>query len=294
MTIATDKEGFVDAPGGRVWYRIAGGGPGVPLLLLHGGPGAGHDYLEPMEALGDERPVVFYDQLGCGKSDIPDDTALWATERFVREVEAVRQALGLERLHILGQSWGGFLAIEYLLGKPSGVVSVVLANTAASAPGFAREAVKLIDGLPADIQETIRRCEAEGSFEDPQYQAATFTFYQKHLCRLPLPWPDPVMRTIHNSETSPCYRYMWGPSEFTMTGTLQTWDRTDRLGEINVPTLVISGEHDEAQLPLQEELRDGIPAAEMVILKDASHLAHFEQPEKYFEAVRNHIRKAEA
>ncbi|MEX1194363.1 MAG: proline iminopeptidase-family hydrolase [Dehalococcoidia bacterium] len=294
MSVATQKEGFVEAPGGRVWYRIAGDGPGVPLLILHGGPGAGHDYLEPLEALGDERPVVFYDQLGCGKSDIPDDLSLWTMERFVREVDSVRKALGLEKVHILGQSWGGWMAIEYLLGKPAGVASVVLANTSASAAGFAREAAKLVAGLPEDTQETIRRCEAEGKFDDPMYQVATFAFYQKHLCRLPMPWPDAILRTIQNTEKTPVYGYMWGPSEFTMTGTLGSWDRSGRLGEIKIPTLVLSGEYDEAQPPLQEELRDGIPGAEMVILEDASHLAHFEQTEKYLSAVRDFLKRVEA
>src|SRR2546421_1708639 len=119
-TSAPRREGYLPVPGGRVWYQIVGSGPATPLLVLHGGPGAGHDYLETLEGLADERPVVFYDQLGCGRSDQPDDPSRWHIARFVREVDLVRHALGLDRIHLLGQSWGGWLAIEYMLRQPSG------------------------------------------------------------------------------------------------------------------------------------------------------------------------------
>jgi proline iminopeptidase len=293
MSVATEKEGFVTVPGGRVWYRVAGDGPGIPLLLLHGGPGAGHDYMEPLEALAAERPVVFYDQLGCGRSEIPDDSSLWQVRRFADEVAAVRDGLGLERVHILGQSWGGFLAIEYMLTAPSGVAGVVLSNTAASAAGFARETRKLLPGMPQDVRETIERCEASGDFESGEYQAATLAFYRQHVCRLE-EWPEAIMRTVANVAASPVYPFMWGPSEFTMTGTLADWDRSDRLGEIAAPTLIIAAEYDEAGLPLAEELRDGIPGAELVMFEDASHMTHWEQPEKYLQVVRQFLQRAEA
>ena len=123
-----NEEGRIDVDGHRVWYRRVGE-RGVPLLLLHGGPGAGHDYLEPLAGLAERRAVIFYDQLGCGRSDQPDDPSLWRIERFVREVDTVRAALGLDRVHILGQSWGGWLAIEYMLSAPKGVVGLVLAHS---------------------------------------------------------------------------------------------------------------------------------------------------------------------
>jgi proline-specific peptidase len=133
--------------GYQVWYRCVGRG-GIPLLLLHGGPGAGHDYLESLEALAADRLLVFYDQLECGRSDQPDDRSLWRLERFVAEVDTVRRALHLEQIHLLGQSWGGWLAIEYLLTHPPGVVSVVLASTSASIPQFVAEAARLKAALP--------------------------------------------------------------------------------------------------------------------------------------------------
>src|SRR5688500_18581791 len=128
-------EGTISVDGYKVWYRTVGDG-GIPLLTLHGGPGAGHDYLEPLEGLADERAVVFYDQLGCGKSDQPDDTSLWRIERFASEIDTVRDALGLERIHLLGHSWGGWLAIEYMLTQPKGVVSLILGSTSASTREF--------------------------------------------------------------------------------------------------------------------------------------------------------------
>jgi proline iminopeptidase len=293
MTQKNEHEGLLEAPGGRVWYRIEGGGPGVPLLLLHGGPGAGHDYLEPLGVLGDEWPVVFYDQLGCGKSDIPDDTSLWTIERFVGEIDAVRKGLGLERIHMLGQSWGAMLAIEYMLTKPAGVVSLTLASGCASAPGCAREMRKLIEELPPEMVATIDRCEREGATESAEYMAAVFTFYQKHLCRTQ-PWPPEMLRTGLNIQNSPVYRFMWGPSEFAATGTLKSWDRSDRLGEIGAPTLITVGRYDELPPSLAEELQRGIAGSELVVFEVSSHSAHVEEPELYAQTVRDFFRRTEA
>jgi proline-specific peptidase len=161
-------EGTVSVDGFKVWYRRVGEG-GIPLLTLHGGPGAGHDYLEPLEGLADERAVGFYDQLGCGKSDQPDDTSLWRIERFTREIDTVRDALGLDRIHLLGHSWGGWLAIEYMLTQPRGVVSLILGSTSTSTREFVQGAKKLKDELPAEIRDTLRRYEAAGDLSSPEY-----------------------------------------------------------------------------------------------------------------------------
>jgi proline iminopeptidase len=293
MTQTKEREGLRDVPGGRVWYRIEGGGPGVPLLLLHGGPGGGHDYLEPLGALGDERPVVFYDQLGCGKSDIPDDTSLWTIERFVEEVDAVRAGLGLERIHLLGQSWGAMLAIDYMLTNPTGVVSLTLASGCASALGCAREMRKLIEELPPETVATIDRCEREGTTEGAEYMGAVFTFYQKHVCRTQ-PWPPEMLRTGLNLQNSPVYHFMWGPNEFTATGTLKDWDRSDRLGEIDVATLITAGRYDELTPALAEEMRRGIAGSELVVFEESSHSAHVEEPELFAQVLRDFFRRTEA
>ena len=293
MAITKEREGLLDVPGGCVWYKIVGGGPGVPLLLLHGGPGAGHDYLEPLEALRDDRPVVFYDQLGCGKSDIPDDTSLWMIDRFVREVDAVREGLGLERVHLLGQSWGGWLALEYMATRPKGIVSLTLASTSASVQSFLDAVPELLAGLPQDAQDTIARCESEGTTDSPDYIAATFTFYQKYLCRMQ-PWPESMMRTGINIQNTPVYHHMWGPSEFTLTGNLAGWDREALLSEIDVPTLITVGRHDEIVPAISESMHERIPGSELVIFEDSAHSAHAEEAEKYAQVLRDFLRRVES
>ena len=293
MTQTKKREGLLEVPGGRVWYRIEGGGPGIPLLLLHGGPGIGHDYLEPMGVLGDERPVVFYDQLGCGKSDIPTDTSLWTIERFVAEADAVRKGLGLERIHLLGQSWGGWLAIEYMLGKPKGIVSLTLASTSPSSRSFVEGARELVRKLPGDTHKTIELCEAEGTTDSPEYQVACMVFYQNHLCRIQ-PWPASLLRSMANVFVSPVYGHMWGPSEFTCTGNLKDWDRENRIAEIQAPTLITTGRYDEMVVPIAEMMHASIPNSELRIFEDSSHCAHAEEPEPYAQVLRDFFRRTEA
>ena len=222
-------EGMIDVPGGRVWYRSVGEG-GVPLLCLHGGPGMTHDYLTPLEALGDRRQVVFYDQLGSGGSDRPDDLSLWTIERFMAELDAVRDALGLDRIHLFGSSWGGMLAMQYVLDNPRRPVSLVMAGSPASAPAWNVFCQELLDEMPADERELIERLEAEDKMLEPEYEEAMMPFYHRHVCRID-PFPDFVMRTFERMSTT-IYHYMAGPSEFRIIGTLKDWDIMDRLGEI--------------------------------------------------------------
>jgi proline-specific peptidase len=278
------EEGKISVEDGyQIWFRRVGNDE-IPLLTLHGGPGAGHDYLEPLVGLATERPVIFYDQLGCGKSDQPDNRALWRIDRFVAEVDRVRQALGLEKIHLLGQSWGGWLAIEYMLTHPSGVISLTLASTSASVPQFVAEASRLKAELPPDIYETMQRCEMAGDFHNPEYEAAVMTFYQHHVCRLP-EWPDCVLRTIENLDGNPVYETMNGPNEFMVIGNLRDWDRIDRLDEISVPTLTTVGRYDELTPACSETLHQGIPNSKMVIFEESAHLAHVEETEKYLQVV---------
>jgi proline iminopeptidase len=292
MTSTSQSEGKVQVPGGNVWYRVTGTGSGTPLLLLHGGPGGGHDYFEPLQDLGDERPIVFYDQLGCGKSDIPDDLSLYDIGRFAEEVGAVREALGLGLIHLLGQSWGGWLAIEYMLGQPEGVASLTLSNTSASAHGFETGARSRIAGLPESVRQAIAEHETAGTTDSTEYLAASLAFMQAHVCRVQ-PWPDYLARTGINVQTTPTYAHMWGPSEFTMTGNLSTWDRTARLGEIKAPTLVISGPFDEATENLADELVTGIPGAQKVMIEGTSHTPWIENPDDFFPVLREFLRRNE-
>jgi proline-specific peptidase len=280
----TRSEGFVERRGYRTWYRVVGDGeePGKhPVVLLHGGPGATHDYLESLEALADTgRRAVLYDQLGCGRSDRADESQ-WTVETYVDELEAVRDALGLDTIHLFGNSWGGMLAMEYALTQPAGLASLMLASSPSSIPQWIEETGRLRRELPADVQAVLDRHEASGTTHDPEYEQASEVFYRRHVCRLP-EWPEYVQRSFRFiAEHGEVYRYMNGPSEFHVVGTLRDWDVTARLGEIAVPTLVVTGEHDEATPAINQTVSTAIPGSEAVIYPGCSHLAHVEDPAGY-------------
>jgi L-proline amide hydrolase len=292
------REGTADFDGNRTWYAIAGelrpGDPQAPapLVTLHGGPGATHDYLLPLAALAEPerggRAVVFYDQIGNGRSThLPDRGAdFYTVELFVRELANLLAALGIAgRHHVLGSSWGGFLAQEHALTQPAGLRSVILSNTAASFPDFVAEANRLRAELPPDVEERLRRHEADGTTDDPDYAAACQVFYERHLCRLD-PWPEPVVRSFAAIEQDPTvYHTMNGPSEFHVIGSIKDWRSADRLAGIRVPALVLSGAYDEATPKLQQALVDGIAETEQVIFENSSHMPFWEEPEPYLAVV---------
>ena len=207
-----EHTGMIAVEGGRVWFRRLGRGDGLPLMILHGGPGAASYYLEPFaERVASSRPVVVYDQLGCGRSEKPDDPALWTVDRACREVDQVRRALGLEQCHLLGQSWGGWLAIEYLSRGTAAVVSVVLASTSASIPQFVAEARRLIGEMPEPARTTLQELAARGAYDEPSYLDAVDQFYRRHLCRLD-PWPECVQRSVDELDGNQVYLTMNGPT----------------------------------------------------------------------------------
>jgi len=288
-------EGYAEFEGHDTWYRVvgdlsaaSGGGP-APLVTLHGGPGATHDYLLSLTDLADGgRAVVFYDQTGNGKSThYPDRGAeFYTVDLFVRELANLVHHLGIQdRYHVLGQSWGGMLAQEHAITRPPGLRSVILSNTAASFAGFAAEANGLRAALPPEAEATLRRHEAAGTTDDPEYAEACQVFYQRHLCRTD-PWPEEVVRGFAAIDDDPTvYHTTNGPSEFHIVGSFKDWSALDRLGRIGVPALVISGRHDEATPKLQEELVGAIAGAEQVILEDSSHMPFWEERDAYMAAV---------
>src|SRR5581483_11456977 len=225
------QEGFIPVTGQyRVWYRIVGGGAAhedLPLLTLHGGPGVPHDYITDMEALAsDTRRVIFYDQLGCGRSDQPDNPAMWTIKRSVEEIGIVRHALGLDKVHLWGQSFGGLFALEYTLSQPAGLVSLILASSTSSIPLWIAEANRLREDLPPEVQVTLLQHEQAGTLDDPEYRAATQVFYDRHVIRLK-PVPAHVQRAM--DQAGQVYTTMNGPTEFHVIGTIKDWDRTHRL-----------------------------------------------------------------
>ncbi len=238
--------------------------------------------------------MVFYDQLGAGNSDHPDQPDLWTVELYVREVDVVREALGLDRVHILGQSWGGQLALEYALTRPEGLESLILADSLADMSQWASEANRLRSQLPREVQEVMDKHESEGTIDDPAYEAASMEFYRRHVCRLE-EWPEEVNRAFEKLAKYPqVYETMWGPNEFSVTGTLKDWSVVDRLEEIDVPTLILSGRHDESTPAINETIHSGIKGSEWVIFEKSSHMPHLEESKKYIATVNNFIDKIEA
>lgn len=292
------REGFISFRGYNVWYRLVGDGEAsgkLPLLCLHGGPGATHDYLEPLESMSTTgRRVIFYDQLGAGNSDHPHNPSMWTVELFVEELGVVRQALGLERLHVLGQSWGGMLGMEYALTQPAGLASLIVADSPASIPQWVAEADRLRADLPPDVQQALLKHEAAGTTDSTEYQQAMLVFYRRHLCRVD-PWPDCVNRTLEKMTLYPeVYNTMNGPSEFHVIGTLKNWDVTHRLGEIRVPTLVIGGRYDEATPAITETVHRGIPGSQWVIFENSSHMPHVEETGRYMQVLGDFLDRVES
>jgi proline-specific peptidase len=285
------REGFITVPGGRVFYRSVGSG-GIPLLCLHGGPGFTSYYLEALEDLAAHREVIFYDQLGCGRSERPSDTSLWTVERFVDELVAVRGALGLDRMHLFGSSWGGMLAMQYVVDRRARLESLILAGSPASMPRWVRECEELLAEQPAEIQETINRHEADGTTDCPEYAAAILPFYRSHVCRLD-PWPPGLERSFAEAGME-VYHHMNGPSEFRVVGTLKDWDITDRLREIGVPTLLTGGRYDECRPAHLDDMHLRIPLAELVVFDDASHLCFAEQRDSYMQVANDFLDRAES
>ena len=292
------NEGFVSFRGYKVWYRVVGDHETegkLPLLCLHGGPGGTHDYLEPLEAVAaGGRRVIFYDQLGCGNSDQPHNPSMWTVDLFVEEVGVLRQALGLERVHILGQSWGCMLGMEYALTQPSGLASLVVADSPASMSQWVSGANRLRAELPPDVQATLLKHEAAGTVDSPEYVEAMLVYYRRHVCRLD-PWPEYVNRAFDKLAQNPeVYRTMNGPSEFYVTGTLTDWNIVSRLGEIQVPTLVIGGRFDEATPAITETVHRGIPGSEWVIFENSSHFPHVEESERYLQVLGEFLNRVES
>ncbi len=294
MAELTTVEGTIAVPGGQVWYQILNPDhPATPLLCLHGGPGMAHDYLEPLAGLAAARPVIFYDQLGCGRSDRPADASLWTFDRFVEELVAVRAALGLTRLHLFGNSWGGWLALQYTLDRAPRLASLVLSSSPPSVPRWISDCAELRAALDDDVKDVLARHEASGYFGCPEYQWAITQFYRRHLCRAD-PWPDCLERTFA-SMGADVYQTMWGPSEFgPVTGRLQNWDVTDRLGEIRVPTLVTGGRHDEARPAHLAVLAEGIAGSDLVIFENSSHTAFIEEQVSYLGVIDKFLARADA
>lgn len=282
-------DGFANAPGGRVAFRVIGKGDGIPMLIIHGGPGSSSClYPATLAGVAATRPVVTYDQLGSGHSDrmtnLERDAVL---SRFVSEVAAIRAELGLEELHLVGHSWGAAIALEYLLtGNATGVRSVTFVGPLISTGRWIQDANALVGMLPAETQAAVQAATATGNFDTPEFEAANQVFMGRYLSRR-----MSELQQFTDCTASPMafnvelYEYMWGPSEFVSTGTLRDYDRIGRLPELHIPTLFLVGQYDEARPETMQEFQALVPGSMVKVIPDAAHLVNVDQTEAFNDAL---------
>lgn len=281
-------EGTIAVPGGRVWFQRIGGGPGRPLLVVHGGPGLPHNYLAPLRRLSDEREVIFWDQLGCGNSACPSDVDLWTMNRSVAEMATVAEALALTRFHIFSHSWGGMLAQQYVLDKAPDAVSLTIANSTASIPEFSASLVSLKSCLDVATRSAIDRHEAAGTTHSAEYQAAIRTWNETYLCRT-RPWPRELTEAFANMGTE-IFETMFGPSDFRIVGNVRDWDVVDRLADIAVPTLLVVGRFDECSPEHMREMQGRIAGSRLEFFESSSHMPFIEEPARFDRVMREFLR----
>ncbi len=288
----TSRDGFLSVTGFQIFYRSFGGPhPRGTVLCLHGGPGASHDYLVPLADLAVYGyQVVLFDQVGCGRSEPTSDTSVFTISHHIEEVEGVRTALQLGRVHLLGSSYGGLLALSYALGHQENLWSVITTGGLASVPLASAEMRRLLDELPAGHRETILRHEARGEYTHPEYQAAVTAFYRRHVCRVD-PWPQELLDTF--GHIGIVYQWMNGPNEFTITGTIKDVDLTPDLHRIRVPTLITTGRYDEVTPRVAQSIHEHIPGSRLVLFENSSHLPMWEERERYIAVVKSFLESTE-
>ena len=291
----------VETPAGtfRVWTKRFGNNPRIKILLLHGGPATGHEYMECFESFFPKEGFEFYeyDQLGAPYADQPADSSLWTTDRYVEEVEQVRKAIGAdkENFYLLGNSWGGILGMSYALKYQAHLKGLIIANMVASCPAYNRYAQEVLaPQMDPKVLAEIRDIEARGDFSNPRYEALLMpNFYQQHICRLP-EWPEPVVRAFthaNNTERSrQIYVMMQGPSEFGLSGRLLNWDVRDRLKELTVPTLMVGARHDTMDPAAMEEQSKLVQHGRYLFCPNGSHLAMWDDQQVFMKGVIGFIR----
>jgi proline iminopeptidase len=294
ITIQTPKGPF------QVWTKRVGNNPTIKVLLLHGGPGATHEYFEALDSYFPRAGIeyYYYDQLGSAYSDQPDEPSLWDLPRFVDEVEQVRKALKLDssNFYLLGHSWGGLLAIEYALEYQQNLKGLIISNMVASIPAYNRYANEvLMPAMDPKVLAQIKALEAAGKFDDPQYESLLLSnFYVYHLLRMPPDeWPDPVLRAF-NKINKKIYIPMQGPSEMGASGKLEKWDRTGDLGRIAVPTLAIGARYDTMEPAQMEKIARGVKHGRYLYCPNGSHLALYDDQKVYMSGLVQFIRDVDA
>lgn len=281
----------------KVWTKRIGHNPAIKVLLLHGGPGTGHEYFECCESFLPQEGIefIYYDQLGTCNSDHPTDTSLWDLPRFVDEVEQVRTALGLtkDNFYLLGHSWGGILAMEYALKYPQHLKGLIISNMMSDAVAYDRYAEEVLaKQMPPQVLAEVKAIEAKGDYANPRYMELLMPhFYERHICRIPLAqWPDPVNRAFSRLNQTQ-YIMMQGPSEFGLSGKLEHWDRSKDLHKIGVPTLVIGATHDTMDPAHMKWMAEQLPQGRYLLCPKGGHMCMYDDQQAYFAGLLGFLKK---
>ena len=272
----------------NIWTKKIGNNPKMKVLLLNGGPGATHEYFECFESFMPAEGIefIYYDQLGCGNSDNPNDTSMWDLPRYVEEVEQVRKALNLDKdnFYLLGHSWGGILALEYALKYQDHLKGLIISNMVASIPAYAKYAENVLaKQLKPEVLKEIRDLEAKSDYANPRYMELLLpNFYAEHICRIPLDqWPEPINRSFSKMNQS-LYVTMQGPSEFGVSGKLLKWDRVADLNKLTVPTLTIGAKHDTMDPQEMKMMSEKVQNGSYLFCPNGSQMSMYDDQENYF------------
>ncbi len=286
---APPKEGFIEVKGGKIWYRIDGEGDKTPVLLLHGGPGSSSFYLEPLKELSQDRPVIFLDQLGCGRSTRITDTTLMTIEQNVEQLEQVRKALKLDKFYLYGHSWGTMLGMDYYVKYPKGIQGLIFSSPLFSTKIWTDDADTLIATLPEATQKAIRESERQKNYANEAYKEAMEVYYKAYVRRSDKSKSQQDTAAKFFGEN--VYNFMWGPSEFTATGNLLNYNRLKDLPKITVPTLLTAGEYDEARPSSVRYYTSLIPGGQFKEIPQAAHSTMMDNPKEYIGVLREFLRK---
>lgn len=281
----------------NVWTKRIGNNPKIKVLLLNGGPGATHEYFECFENFLPAEGIefIYYDQLGCGNADNPNDTSMWDLARYVEEVEQVRKALNLDNtnFYLLGHSWGGILAMEYATKYQNNMKGLIISNMMASCPEYDKYANEVLaKQMNPEVLAELMKMEANNDFSNPKYMELLLpNFYEKHILRFPAKdWPEPVNRSLGKTNQS-LYVTMQGPSEFGISGKLEKWDRKSDLKNVKIPTLVIGAKHDTMDPKHMEEISKILPNGSYLFCPKGSHMAFYDDQKTYFSGLISFLKK---
>ena len=289
------REGYKPFLEYETYYRVVGKNTGnkKPLVLLHGGPGSTHNYFEVLDRIAEEdgRQLVMYDQIGCGNSYVENRPDLWNSKVWIEELIELRKHLGLDEIHLLGQSWGGMQTLEYVCNyKPEGLKSIILSSTLPASWLWAEEAQRMIAQMPQDMQDAIKKATESGDYSSPEYQAAEAEYMRQH-CAGEVTENDPECLRRPKKAGRESYVVGWGPNEFTPLGTLKDYDVIDQLGDIKEPALIINGGNDLCTPYVAKFMYDRIPNSEWELFRTCRHMCFVEDNDHYVEVLKKWMNK---